>query len=343
MEYGRVVKRALFITWHHKILWVFGIAVALFGGRRLGGGGGGQGIQYTLNGTDVERWMRRMPGGPMHWGWEQPVQLAGRILPVVALIVGVLLIAAILWTLAAIVVKFTAHGSLIGMVNQIEESEQVSFKAGLGLGWKRFLRLFVIDLIIGVVMFFIVILLLIVMGIGVAVIAVPSALIGGMGRELVPVVIIVALLAGLVLALLFILVAFALSALSMLVGEFSARACVIEGRGIFDSLSRGVALTRGRLQEGLLMWLLMAAIGFALAFLAIPGAVLGAVGTVAPALAVYGMTQSVGAAILAAVPSLVVLFVVSLFVSGFYVTFRSAVWTLTFRELRGVELLEPVA
>ena len=76
MEYGRVIKRAIDVTWRHKSLWVFGIAAALFGaGRRGRGGGGGSGLQHVFRGEEVERWRQRFPsfgwppGEP--WSWPQ--------------------------------------------------------------------------------------------------------------------------------------------------------------------------------------------------------------------------------------------------------------------------------
>ena len=32
MPYGSILRRALDITWRHKILWVFGVILAVFGG-----------------------------------------------------------------------------------------------------------------------------------------------------------------------------------------------------------------------------------------------------------------------------------------------------------------------
>ena len=67
MEYGRVIKRALEIVWHHKVLWIFGV-VAVFFGAGKGSGGGSAGpsgtpLQYTFNQGDLERWRRGMPFG----------------------------------------------------------------------------------------------------------------------------------------------------------------------------------------------------------------------------------------------------------------------------------------
>ena len=345
MEYGRVIKRAIDVTWRHKSLWVFGIAAALFGARGGGrGGGGGRGLQYVFRGEDVELWRQRFPsfgwppGEP--WRWPQvPPFYWEELAPI---IIGVLAIASVVGLVTfvvSIIVRYTSLGALMGMVNEIEETEETSLKSGLGIGWNRLLRLFAIDLIIGIATFLVVLVILILAALATIIVVVPVAFLTSSGDGLGALGIILAVGAGLALLLLLILVFVALSALVTLIREFGFRACVIDREGVFDALGAGIRLTRGRLREAILVWLLLLAINLALGLLAIPLAVLAAVGLIGPALAAYNLSQSIWAAILAASPAMLLIIVVSAFVGGVYLTFRSAVWTLTFRELRGGELL----
>ena len=85
------------------------------------------------------------------------------------------------------------------------------------------------------------------------------------------------------------------------------------------------------------MWLLLLGINIALGILAIPLAMLGAGGLAAPALVVFGVTRSQPAAFLSALPGVIGIILLSALLGGVYLTFRSAVWTLTFRELRPEE------
>ena len=48
MNYGDLLKRAARITWRYKVLWIFGILLALTAGG--GGGGGGGGVANSGNG-----------------------------------------------------------------------------------------------------------------------------------------------------------------------------------------------------------------------------------------------------------------------------------------------------
>ena len=153
------------------------------------------------------------------------------------------------------------------------------------------------------------------------------------------VAVIIAVGVGLGLLLLLIVVGIALSVLTTLVHEYAQRACVLDTKGIFDALGNGIRLTRSRFRESALMWLLLMAINIVASLVAIPLVLLGLGGSVAPALAVWGGTESIGAAVAAAVPFLLVFVLVGALLGGIYIVFQSAVWTLTFRELGGSDML----
>lgn len=332
MEYGRIIKRALDVTWRYKALWIFGIAATLFGGGLKGSpGGGGQGLQYTLGGQDWERWRHNMPYMPYGpWGgmpsWEG-------LLPIVLGILGVLFIVMLFLFVVGIVVRYTSLGALIGMVDEVEQEGETRFQSGLRIGWNRFLRLLAIDLLIAIALAVVIALLILVLILGGLLAATPIAFLGMKNAA----GILIAVAVGLVLLLFLIVVAIALSAVVTLIREYAYRACVLEKKGVFEALGAGIALLRERVRDSLLLWLLLWAINAALGIIAIPLFVVGGLGLVAPAIAVYGVTHSVGAALLAAIPLLLVMASIAIFISGLYLIFRSAVWTLAFRELRGPE------
>ena len=338
MEYGRIVKRAFNITWHHKALWVFGILAAFFGATWPGG----RAPQYSFDGKDIQRWRQDwplMPGAPFGRGGLPALgapewQTVGAI---ILGVLGVLIVVGLLMALVGIIVRNTSLGALIGMVDEIEEGEQTSFKAGLATGWKRFLRLFAISLIMAIGVALVVFVVILVLGIGMAVVAAPGAmLIAGRGG-LAALGILWSVFAGLAALALVVLVFLALSALVTLVQEYAYRACVLDGMGVFDALSAGIALTRVRLRESVTMWLAMLGIRLALGLAAVPLIVLGFGAIVVPSALAAGATDSGWAALLIALPLAFLFFLAAAWVSGVYVTFRSAVWTLTFRELRPAE------
>lgn len=346
MEYGRIIKRALEITWRNKVLWVFGIAATLFG---AGGGGGGGGssvsnniFQYSFNGRDVERWRSSpMPFGP--WSDMRPPDVNWEVMgAVIAGLVLLMIAVALLMAIVGIIVRYTSLGAMVGMVAEVEEAERTRFKSGLKTGWGRFLRLFAMDLLLGIGIA-IVIGVLVLIGIVVALL-VAGVIVFLMESGRSPAVgIILGVVLGLGALLVLFVVSLALSAIVTLVREYAFRDCVLNKRGIFDSLGAGIALLRQKTRESVLMWLLMVGINLALGIVAIPLFVLGMAMTVGPALAVWGASQSAPAAILVGLPFLLGFMVIGAAVGGIYLAFQSAVWTLTFRELRSRDLVRVVA
>jgi len=346
MDYGRIVKRALDITWRHKILWAFGIAAAFFGGGapgRSSGGGRGPSLQYVFSGADFERWTQTCPLMPPEFPGQGAFPSWEALAPIVASIAAVVLLVALVAAIVGVIVRYTSLGALVGMVDEVERTENTSFKSGLQKGWSRFLRLFAINLIIGLATFVIVMVLIFLMIGGILLAATPAILLSEAGTGPGVAGILFAVAVGLVLLLLLILVSLALGAAVTLVREFAFRACVIDGKGVFEALGAGTALVRSRPREAVLMWLLMVAINIALGLLTIPLALLGAGGILGAPLLTFATTRSVLAAIGVALPFLLVIGLAGMVVGGIYLTFRSAVWTLTYRELRADEALAETA
>ena len=87
------------------------------------------------------------------------------------------------------------------------------------------------------------------------------------------------------------------------------------------------------------MWLLLVAINLAVGLISLPFALLGIGMIVAPAFLAARATQS-PAALLVSVPFILLFLLIAVLVGGVYYAFRSSVWTLTYRELKSVPLLE---
>jgi len=279
-----------------------------------------------------------MPGMPFGGrAWPQIEQWA----PVVAAVVGVLFVVALVFFVVGVIVRYTSVGAMVGMVNDVEQSGETHLRTGFRQGWRRFLRLFAMDLIlrivVGIVAIGVVIVFALVAGliIGVPVFVLINTMDGPNWLAIVWGVGI-----GLILLLLFIAAMLALGALSTLVREFSFRSSVIDQRGVFDALGDGAALTRGRLRESVLMWLLLAAINLAIGLISLPFLLLGIGLVAAPAIfAAEAVNSPTG--LLVGIPFLLLLVLVALFVGGLYQVFSSAVWTLTYRELKSTPVLEP--
>lgn len=342
MEYGRIVKRAVEITWKHKVLWIFGVAAALFGLGRGGGHRGAGGLQYVFSGTDLERWRRAMPmmppGLPGAPRFGLPLPAWQGLIPIALGLLAIALIVGLALLIVGLIVRYTSLGALVGMVNEVEEAEHTSFQSGLRQGWARMLRLLAIDLLIGLGVFVVALALLVLVVAGALITIGPAVGLAGfveLGGLAKAMGILWGVVVGLGFLLLFILIALALAAAVTLIREFAFRACVLEKKGVWEALSSGLALLRSHLREALLMWLVLLGIGLLVGLVLVPLALVGGVGgLLGPAFLAFKLSRSWPMAMLAAAPFLLVLVPLSILVGGVYLTFQSAVWTLTYRELR---------
>ncbi|MFP3896113.1 MAG: hypothetical protein ACLFV5_04620 [Anaerolineales bacterium] len=335
MEYGKVLKRAWEITWRYKVLWIFGLAATLFGAGNQRGGGGNS-LQYLFGDSDIENlqrslpWFRRAPFSPDAL---PGLQLVG---PFILAILGFVFVMGLVFFIAGIIVRYTSLGAMIGLVDTVERNDEevVTFQRGLRTGWGRLLSLFAIDILISIGAFILVMVLVVLFVLGVLVAVLPAIPLLRAGDGLVVVGILWGVGTGGFLLLLLLLVGLAISAFVTILRMFAFRASVIEEETVFDALKRAFTLLRARLWASVVMWVLLGLINVALSVVMIPLVLLGVGGMVAPALAVLRLTRSFAGAVLVALPALLGVILISLFIGSLYLVYRSTAWTLAFRQLR---------
>lgn len=297
MDYTKIIKRAWQITWRHKALWLFGFLLSLFSGE--GGSGGGRGTQYTFGTGD---------------------QLSP---PEVMAIVSFVLVFALAFFVLGIVLRNLSRGALIGMVREAEEMGDTNVGSGWRTGWSRFLPLLGIDLVIGIPA---AIMALVLIAIGLA----PLVLLVAKERALS----LLAIVLTVFLMLLMIGLLIAMGLVLSVLGKLARRQCVLEKKGVWDSIRDGYGMGRENLRHVGLVRLLLLGIGllFAVAIVPLSVAVFGV--AAAPAAAVYAATEAVLPSILVGIliglPGVLLLALLG----GIYEAFRSAVWTLTYLELQ---------
>jgi hypothetical protein len=245
------------------------------------------------------------------------------VIAAIALVVGIL----------GILVRYTSLGALIGLVDGVEKAQTISFKAGFKRGWGRLLRLFAIDLLLALAALAGVLVVLLAGAIGGFVAAGPLLLAGAHNGVLTALGIVWAVLLGLVVALVFIAAMVALGGLVTVVREYAYRACILELNRVGPSIRAGLALVRSRFRESLITWLMLVGINLALGIVAIPLSLLGVGGVLLPPMAMMGLTESAPAAVATAIPLLLLVAAVSVFLGGLYLVFQSSVWTLAYREI----------
>jgi hypothetical protein len=326
MDYVQILRRAGEITWRYRVLWVFGIILALVSGG--GGGGGFRG--YSFSGGDFPG-----PRGDFPVPRMPEEVMSGLIAAAVALAcLGLILL--VVFTIA----RYVATSALIRLVNDYEAvGERRSVGQGFRLGWSRSsFRLFLIDLLIGIPAAIVFLLLL--------AIAAAPLLLWVTDSEAAGIVGTLAAIGLFIVILLLIIVA---SAVLVLLRHFFQRACVLEERGVIDSIREGYGLIRRRLKDVLIMWLIMIGVGLGLGIvtfivtllLLALGAVFGGVPGVLAGLLASTVSEGALPWLIGAVVGLPIFLLVvavpSLFLGGLIEVFKSSVWTLAYRAVRGVE------
>lgn len=331
MDHIRIIKQAWKITWNYRILWIFGFLLALSTGS---GGGGGSGSGYRMDESDIRNWF---PHGEFNVpGFSQAFQdIFGAVLTLIIVFacLGVLL------TIVFAIARYVSETALFRMVNQYEADEtKYSFKEGFRLGWSRnAFYLFLMDLIVGLAGFIAFTLLLLIAAIPLLSWLVENDVVRTIGTVAS---------AGLGLLVLFLAI---LAAIVIgLVMQFARRVCVLENRGVIESLQEGFNMVRARLSDSIIMGLILFGIGLAFGILMIPvmiilviiAAILGGIpGLLAywiASMALEGAAPYILAFIVAFPLFLLVVIIPSAIIGGVFETFKSSVWTLTFREFRSL-------
>jgi hypothetical protein len=313
MNYTEILKRAGRITWHHRALWLFGVLLVLFGGGSPSpapnGNNGGQNVQYRFGYTDIEGLI--LP--TVNWAAVIAIMLA-----VLALILVLIVI--------SIIVRYLSIGALIGMVDEVEREESTSIRSGFRTGWARFLRLFAVELLLGIPAAIIFIgLLLIVL------VPLPLVIVGARGDAAILIVLGVIGMIG--LFLLWLLLAIVAGVVLHVLLQFAYRRCVLAGEGVFGSIREGYHMVRRNIRDAGLTWLLLLGIRLVLSVVLVPVGLLLLAVPVSMGAAAWAISRTLVGALVAGLPLLVVAIAGLVFVEALWLIFESAVWTLVYREI----------
>lgn len=363
MNHANVLKRAWHILWRYRVLWIFGVIVALTATGATSGywGGGGDGARddWSCPGGiavgdqcyAVEEWreaLREVPYVPEDWRELQELsrlplpEVPAAFWTTLAVVVLGLLCLGIIVAIARVVFLYIAETALIRMVDDYEETgEKRGARQGFRLGWSRTaLRLFVIDLLTrlpGMLVAF----MLLVLGVGM------FGLVVWTGENVSLMVVTGIALAGLVC--LSIPLVIVVSLVLSLLRPFMWRACALEETGVIDSIREGCRLVRQHLGDAVIMWLIMVGLQVGWIIVMIPVVLLllvigGLLGGLAGLLAAgLGSLASSGAVpwilgLVIGIPIFILVLAAPLvFLNGLAHVFKSNVWTLTYRELRALE------
>jgi hypothetical protein len=359
IDIGKILKRAWQIVWNYKVLWIFGILLALTAGG--GAGNSGSSYRYSVpngyNGNNGNN--PSFQPGP-EWerfsSWfEQNVtplfQNPEAHISTFIWIGVIFLLVVLVFSVLGTFVRYVSESAVLRMVDDYEETgTKVGFKQGWKLGWtRRAFRMWLIDLIIGLPAF-----LLVAVIVGLGVLFFVSMVRGDSSLAA----------AGSITAIgcffLFFFVFVILMVFLSLLRQFFVRAAALEETRVGDSFRRGWAMFKRNWKSALLMWLVMLGIGIgfgvasmiliilfipvylvllipAVIVAAVPGGITFGIASIFASPIVAGII-----AVLVALPFFMLVILAPLtLVGGLYQIFESSIWTLTFREMKALESLQP--
>ena len=334
MDHFKILRRAFKITLNYRMLWVFGLLLALTMGGGGGGGGGGGSPSSVPSGMGND-----LPfSGDWPSNWPPVENVVGTLIAIGVALLCAFVILGILSTF----VRYVAETSMIRMVDRYEEDgTKLGFRAGWKLGWSRAAwRLFLMDLLTGLVFVAITLVLLGLSALPLFLWVTKNETVGILGT--------VAAI-GLFLIVLFLIIL--LSVAVSLWMEFARRANVLEGLGVFASLRRGWEVLRKRLVDSFLMGLLLFGLRLGWQIALIPVVlvtlVLGSVLAIGPAVAT-GLLATllvspagwIAGLVIGLVVVLMVAIVVGICTTALELTFGSTTWTLTYREVLALSALQ---
>jgi hypothetical protein len=338
MDPIRILRRAWYILWSYRALWIFGLILALATASSTGGGGN-NGIQYQVDGEDqrpapqtFQEFLSEMNRGLERLFREgiPELDITGEALTIFLWVVAIFVVLMLILGIGVAIARYISETAVIRMVDEYENTgDKLSIRQGFRIGWSRTSwRLFLINLIVNLPI--ILHALSVVTLIGLTFLAISMVVI--------------------------------LSIILSLLRQFFWRVCVLEAASVGESLRRGFAMVRENWKNVGLMWLVMIGLGIAwivisiIAFIislpvVILTSILGAVIVAAPALLLVGLFSLFISGPLAWIAG--ALFVLPLFfliafspwvlLSSWQRVYTSTVWTLTYREIKTLPALTPGA
>jgi hypothetical protein len=355
MDPIKILKRAWYILWSYRALWVFGLILAI----ATGAGAQSQGSSSSNTQGD-NNFQGSENFNPDDLSFNEAVQEAKDLLeqglteagipvedrPVLLWIAGIFILFTLILGLVIETARYVSETAVIHMVDEYENTgTKMTVREGFRVGWSRTSwRLFLINLLVNLP---IILTMILFIAIGIAALVMFS----NGDYEPAEVLIIVSAVG----AFLFLFVVGIYSILMNFLKNFFWRASVLENLGVRESLRRGFQMARDHWKDAGIMWLVMIGLGIVWAvvsviafFVALPlvlvTAVAGALVAVIPALLVGGVTsiflQGWAAWVIGAIFALPLFFIVAfspwLLLGSWQTVFTSTVWTLVYRELKAL-------
>jgi len=360
MDPVKILKRAWYILWSYRALWIFGLVLALAAGSSASQGSN-NGTRYEQShGENPQVTPQSMQEAfqdfqrELHKLFEQGIpdmKISGQELSTFLWVIGGFVLVMLILGIVVAIARYVSETAVIRMVDEYEGSgNKMTVRQGFRLGWSNTSwRLFLINLIVNLPVITLVLVLLIA-GTGVYF----SVVNGSANFAAFSVV------SAIVLAFITIFVVVILTVLLHLLRNFFWRISVLENLGVRESLQRGFALVLENWKNVGLMWLVMIGLGIVwaiasviLIIVTIPVVIVTVVIAILVAALPFLLLVGLFSTFLSGVLPWIAggLFVAPLFftlafspwllLGSWQSVYTSTVWTLTYREIKALPDLAP--
>ena len=358
MDPIKILRRAWYILWSYRALWVFGLILAL--ATAGSSGGGNNGMQYQADGNNHQPTPQSMQEFFRDFNREMEklfnegipeMDISREALTTFLWIIGIFVVIMLLVGIVVAIARYVSETAVIRMVDEYENTgTKMTVRQGFRIGWSRAAwRLFLINLIVNLPLIFMFLIFFIVGLIMLVVIGNSDATLN---------VVSIAAIVGLVFLVIFVVVI--LSVVLHLLRHFFWRVSVLENVGVSESLRRGFAMVRENWKNVGLMWLVMIGLGIAWAIASIIAVIItipivivtGIIGLVVvaiPALLLVGLFSLflggplpwIAGALFVLPLFFIIAFSPWLLLGSWQTVYTSTVWTLTYREIKALPALTP--
>jgi len=363
MDPIKILRRAWYILWSYRALWIFGLVLALAAGSSAGQGSNNNSYRYEQNTgethpftpqslqeafRDFQRELNKLftQGIP-------DMNISGQELTTFLWVIGAFILVMLIVGIVVAIARYVSETAVIGMVDEYEGSgNKMTVQQGFRLGWSRTAwRLFLINLIVNLPAIALVLVLLI------AGVVIYSAVVNGNANFAA-----FSVVSTIALVFITIFVVIVLTILLHLLRNFFWRVCALENAGVRESLQRGFAMVLENWKNVGLMWLVMIGLGIVWAIasiilfvvtipLVVVTAVVAALVAAAPyllmvgafSLFLNGVLPWIAAGLFVAPLFFTIAFSPWLILGSWQTVYTSTVWTLTYREIKALPAITPPA
>ena len=358
MDHVKILKRAWYILWSYRALWVFGLILAIAAGSSSGRNSN-NGSRYEQNsGHNTQVTPQSMQQAfrdfqhEVNKLFEQGIpnlKISGQELTTFLWVIGTFILVLFIVGIVVAIARYVSETAVIRMVDEYEGTgNKLTVRQGFRIGWSNTAwRLFLINLIVNLPLIALMLVLL------VAGVIIYFAVVNGSANFAA-----FSVVSTIVLAFITVFVVVILTILLHLLRNFIWRICVLENAGVRESLQRGFAMVLENWKNVGLMWLVMIGLGIVwavasviLIIVSIPvvivTAILAMLVVAAPFLLLVGIFSTflagylpwIAGGLFVAPLFFTVAFSPWLLLGSWQAVYASTVWTLTYREIKALPAL----